>query len=213
VTILVFDSGIGGLSVLREARVLMPEAHFTYVADDAAFSYGDWQQDELRHHIVNLFETLVARFKPELVIIACNTASTLVLEDLRQAFPGLPFVGTVPAIKPAAERTASGLVSVLATPGTVERDYTKELIRSFAGQCHVQLVGSHKLSAMAEAQRPGTTKFLKRSGPVSLNAGKSAPILLCLPARIIRFYPTVSAVWHPGPSTGSTRRKRLPGAP
>ena len=109
-TILVFDSGIGGLTVLREARVMMPDKHFTYVADDLAFPYGDWQAADLRKHIVDLFGKLIARFNPELVIIACNTASTLVLDNLRETFPGLEFVGTVPAIKPAAERTRSGLV-------------------------------------------------------------------------------------------------------
>ena len=84
-------------------------------------------------------------------IIACNTASTLVLEPLRAAFPDMQFVGTVPAIKPAAERTRSGLVSVLATPGTVRRAYTRDLIQSFAAQCHVRLVGSEYLAGLAEA--------------------------------------------------------------
>lgn len=154
-TILVFDSGIGGLTVLREARVMMPDRHFTYVADDAGFPYGDWDEAKLRAHILALFERLIAKFDPELAIIGCNTASTLVLDDLRQAFPQLPFVGTVPAIKPAAERTRSGLVSVLATPGTVKRDYTKELIKEFASQCNVRLVGSHRLAELAEAHISG----------------------------------------------------------
>ena len=154
-TILVFDSSIGGLTVLREARVVMPARHFTYVADDAGFPYGGWSEDDLRDHVVGLFETLIARFSPRLAIIACNTASTLVLNDLRKAFPELPFVGTVPAIKPAAERTSSGLVSVLATPGTVERDYTRDLINSFAQKCEVNLVGSKNLAAMAEAHIGG----------------------------------------------------------
>lgn len=148
--ILVFDSGIGGLTVLREARVLMPERRFVYVVDDAGFPYGSWSEAELRPHIVSLFRQLLGRENPSLVIIACNTASTLVLEDLRQNFPDTPFVGTVPAIKPAAERTQSGLVSVLATPGTVRRAYTRDLIQSFAGSCHVRLVGSDNLAAMAE---------------------------------------------------------------
>src|SRR5690606_14794486 len=88
---------------------------------------------------------------PEIAVIACNTASTLVLGDLRAAFPGTPFVGTVPAIKPAAERTRSGLVSVLATPGTVKRQYTRDLIREWATRCHVRLVGSDRLAGLAEA--------------------------------------------------------------
>ena len=149
--ILVFDSGIGGLTVLREARLLMPERGFIYVADDAGFPYGGWEEGPLKARIVALFGDLLARFDPEAVIVACNTAFTLAGADLRLAFPEMRFIGTVPAIKPAAERTRSGLVSVLATPGTVKRAYTRDLIQSFASQCHVRLVGSENLARMAEA--------------------------------------------------------------
>jgi glutamate racemase len=148
--ILMFDSGIGGLTVLREARVLMPDRRFVYVADDAAFPYGAWDEPALREHILTLFEKLLERFTPEISVIACNTASTLVIDALREAFPGHPFVGTVPAIKPAAERTRSGLVSVLATPGTVKRQYTRDLIRQWATKCHVRLIGSDRLAGLAE---------------------------------------------------------------
>lgn len=149
--ILVFDSGIGGLTVLREARLLIPERGFIYVADDAGFPYGGWEEGPLRARILRLFEDLFARYDPEAVIVACNTAFTLAGADLRQRFPEMRFIGTVPAIKPAAERTRSGLVSVLATPGTVRRAYTRDLIQSFASQCHVRLVGSENLARIAEA--------------------------------------------------------------
>ncbi|MGV3552506.1 glutamate racemase [Rhizobium sp.] len=149
--ILVFDSGIGGLTVLRELRVLMPERNFVYVADDAGFPYGNWAEDELRPRIVSLFGRLIEEYRPEISVIACNTAFTLVGADLRAAYKDHTFVGTVPAIKPAAERTRSGLISVLATPGTVKRAYTRDLIQSFASQCHVRLVGSENLARMAEA--------------------------------------------------------------
>jgi len=149
--VLMFDSGIGGLTVLREARVLMPDRRFVYVADDAGFPYGDWEEEALRARIVELFGRLLAAHRPQIAVIPCNTASTLVLSDLRAAYPDTPFVGTVPAIKPAAERTRSGLVSVLATPGTVKRAYTRDLIQSFANECHVRLVGSQNLARMAEA--------------------------------------------------------------
>lgn len=149
--VLVFDSGIGGLTVLREARVLMPERGFIYVADDAGFPYGGWEEEALTARILALFEKLLADYRPELCIIACNTAFTLAGAALREKFPDMTFVGTVPAIKPAAERTRSGLVSVLATPGTVKRAYTRDLIQSFATQCHVRLVGSENLARMAEA--------------------------------------------------------------
>jgi glutamate racemase len=152
---LFFDSGIGGLSVLREARVLMPDWNFVYVADDAAFPYGAWEEDALRGHITDLFAVLLAQYRPSLSVIACNTASTLAIDHLRKVFPGETFVGTVPAIKPAAERTRSGLVSVLATPGTVKREYTRELIRQYGSKCHVRLVGSNNLAAMAETYMRG----------------------------------------------------------
>ncbi|MDM9621581.1 glutamate racemase [Rhizobium sp. S96] len=155
--VLVFDSGIGGLTVLREARVLMPERGFIYVADDAGFPYGGWEEQALKERVIELFARLLKEHDPEVCIIACNTAFTLVGADLRAAFPQMTFVGTVPAIKPAAERTRSGLVSVLATPGTVKRAYTRDLIQSFAQQCHVRLVGSENLARMAEAYIRGET--------------------------------------------------------
>lgn len=148
--ILFFDSGIGGLSVVKEARVLLPEHPYIYVADDAAFPYGAWEEDALRERLVSLFGQLIGRFRPVLIVIACNTASTLAIADLRAAYPDETFVGTVPAIKPAAERTHSGIVSVLATPGTVKRQYTRDLIGTYAGKCHVRLVGSERLAELAE---------------------------------------------------------------
>ena len=148
-TILVFDSGIGGLSVMREARLLMHDQQFVYVGDDAGFPYGDWEEQALTQRMVGLFQTLMDRFQPRLAIVACNTASTLIMPALRERFT-IPFVGIVPAIKPAAERTASGLITVLATPGTVSRPYTKNLISQFAGKCEVKLVGATQLARMAE---------------------------------------------------------------
>ena len=152
--ILVFDSGIGGLSVLAAARQRLPDARFIYVADDAAFPYGNWEEPALRDHIVALMSSLIAEHRPAAVVIACNTASTLVLPPLRERFP-IPFVGTVPAIKPAAERTKTGVVAVLATPGTMKRDYTRGLIQSFARSCHVRLVGAPELARLAEARMRG----------------------------------------------------------
>lgn len=149
--ILVLDSGVGGLTVLREARVLMPDRRFVYVADDAGFPYGGWEEDGLRARLVELFGRLIEEHEPEICVIACNTASTLALGTLREAYPAMPFVGTVPAIKPAAERSRSGLVSVLATPGTVKRQYTRDLIGQWAGRCRINLVGSMRLASLAES--------------------------------------------------------------
>jgi glutamate racemase len=148
--LLVFDSGVGGLSVAREIRRRLPDAEIVYVADDAGFPYGDWEEAALSNHVVDVIAGLIGRHAPDAVVIACNTASTLVLPPLRARF-AIPFVGTVPAIKPAAEQTRSGLVSVLATVGTMRRDYTRDLIRSFARSCEVRLVGSDRLAPIAEA--------------------------------------------------------------
>lgn len=152
--LLVFDSGIGGLSVLKEIRRRVPAAEILYVADDAAFPYGDWEDDALAAHVVALVGELIGRHRPDAVVIACNTASTLVLPALRAAH-SIPFVGTVPAIKPAAETTRSGVIGVLSTPGTMRRDYTRELIRNFAAGCHVRLVGTFELAPLAEAAMRG----------------------------------------------------------
>ena len=148
--LLVFDSGLGGLTVLAPVAQARPDADLVYVADDACFPYGDLAEAALVARVVGLMEDLVARWRPDLVVIACNTASTLVLEPLRRRFPDLPFVGTVPAIKPAALASRSRLISVLATPGTVRRDYTHGLIREFAGDCEVTLVGARRLAGLAE---------------------------------------------------------------
>ncbi|WP_455478388.1 glutamate racemase [Bartonella sp. B10] len=149
-TLLFFDSGIGGLTILREVQVLVPEAQFIYVADDAGFPYGNWEDSILKNRILKIFINLLTLYNPHLCVIACNTVSTLMMTDLRKKFPHILFVGTVPAIKLAAQQTKSGFISVLATPKTVKRAYTHELINSFADQCHVQLVGSEKLAGFAE---------------------------------------------------------------
>lgn len=149
--ILVFDSGLGGLTVFREIRRLRPEARFTYCADDAVFPYGGLAPEIV---VARVTEVLAAQFglaKPDVVVIACNTASTLVLGPLRALWPEIPFVGTVPAIKPAAEASRSRMISVLATPGTVARDYTAALVRDYGGDCDVNLVGSARLAPLAEA--------------------------------------------------------------
>jgi glutamate racemase len=154
-TILVFDSGLGGLTVLTEVRKARPDARFIYAADDAGFPYGRLDEPTLVARVVAVIERLVARHAPDLVVIACNTASTLVLPHLRERFP-MPFVGTVPAIKPAAGVSKSKRVSVLATPGTVARDYTRGLVDAYAGDCRVTLVGSRRLAGFAEAELGGT---------------------------------------------------------
>ena len=155
-TILVFDSGLGGLTVLREVVAARPDAHFAYVADDAFFPYGHHSEDEIIARVVPLMGELIGTHDPDLVVIACNTASTLVLSHLRAAY-SVPFVGTVPAIKPACAQSRTRRVSVLGTKGTVKREYTKALIRDFAQGCEVTLVGSPELASLAEAELSGAS--------------------------------------------------------
>ncbi|WP_409188124.1 glutamate racemase [Bradyrhizobium sp. RDM4] len=153
-TILVFDSGLGGLTVLREVVAARPDAHYVYVADDAFFPYGHHSEDEIIARVVPLMGELIGTHDPDLVVIACNTASTLVMSHLRAAY-SVPFVGTVPAIKPACAQSKSRRVSVLGTKGTVKREYTHALIRDFAQGCEVTLVGSPELASLAERELGG----------------------------------------------------------
>lgn len=153
--ILVFDSGLGGLTVHDEILRLRPHGHFLYAADDAAFPYGRLAETQVIARVEAVVAFACQTFRPDIVVIACNTASTLVLPHLRARWPDLPFVGTVPAIKPAAEKSRSRLITVLATPGTVARDYTQALIREHASHCRVNLVGSEKLAGIAEAHMRG----------------------------------------------------------
>src|ERR1700748_743996 len=130
-TILVFDSGLGGMTVLREIVATRGDAHYVYVADDAFFPYGHHSEDEIIARVVPLIGELIVAHAPDLVAIACNTASTLVMSHLRERYK-VPFVGTVPAIKPACAKSKTKRVSVLGTKGTVQREYTRGLIRDFA---------------------------------------------------------------------------------
>ena len=152
---LVFDSGLGGLTVLAEIRRLRPDVDIVYVADDAAFPYGRLSDSALISRVEAVMARVVAEQTPDIVVIACSTASTLALPHLRAAHPRLPFVGTVPAIKPAARESQSGLVSVLATRGTIARDYTHDLVRDYAADCEVTLVGSAHLAPIAERAMRG----------------------------------------------------------
>jgi glutamate racemase len=147
--ILVFDSGLGGLTVFREIAAARPDAELVYAADDAFFPYAQHGATALSARVVAIIGDLIQRVCPDLVVIACNTASTLVLPQLRAKY-SVPFVGTVPAIKPACAASKSKRVSVLGTEATIAREYTRKLIRDFAGDCEVTVVGSARLALIAE---------------------------------------------------------------
>src|SRR5438445_10073866 len=152
--LLFFDSGVGGLSVLEPTLKLLPNAPIVYAADSAAYPYGKKSDAELASRVPALLGRLVERFHPRLAVIACNTASTIALEHVRSALD-LPVVGTVPAIKPAAEMSKSRVIGVLGTEATVRQPYVDDLAARFASDCTLIRHGSPELVELAEAKLAG----------------------------------------------------------
>jgi glutamate racemase len=152
--LLFFDSGVGGLSVLAPTRALLPNAPIVYAADSAGFPYGAKSDAELASRVPELLGRLVERFKPRLAVIACNTASTIALDHARAAL-NLPIVGTVPAIKPAAEISKTRVIGVLGTEATVRQPYVDDLAARFAADCTLIRHGSPELVELAEAKLAG----------------------------------------------------------
>ena len=151
---LVFDSGVGGLSVLRPIRALLPTAPIVYLADSAGYPYGTRSAAEIAARVPALLGRASERFDPELIVIACNTASTIALDAVRAALD-LPIVGTVPAIKPAAEQSTTRVIGVLGTEATVRQPYVDRLSAEFASDCTVLRHGSAELVDIAEAKLRG----------------------------------------------------------
>ncbi len=152
--ILIFDSGVGGLSVLRPIRAQLPTAPIVYAADSAGYPYGIKSEAEIASRVPALLGRLAERFDPELIVIACNTASTIALDAVRAALD-LPIVGTVPAIKPAAERSRTRTFGVLGTDATVRQPYVDRLAEQFASDCTILRHGSAELVELAEAKVRG----------------------------------------------------------
>jgi glutamate racemase len=152
--ILFFDSGIGGLSVLGPTLELLPNAPIVYAADSAGFPYGKRTEAEIATRVPALLGRLVERFHPRLAVIACNTASTIALDHARAALD-VPVVGTVPAIKPAAEISKSRVIGVLGTEATVRQPYVDDLAARFAADCTIIRHGSPELVELAEAKLAG----------------------------------------------------------
>jgi glutamate racemase len=152
--LLVFVSGVGGLSVLGQTLKLLPNAPIVYCADRAGFPYGKKSDAELASRIPALLGRLVERYQPRLAVIACNTASTFALDHVRSALD-LPVVGTVPAITPAAERSKSRVIGVLGTEATVRQPYVDDLAARFAADCTIIRHGSPELVELAETKLGG----------------------------------------------------------
>ena len=152
--LLFFDSGVGGLSVLQPARAVLPFAPIVYLADSAGFPYGERTEADIAERVPALLARAVAQYAPRLAVIACNTASTIALDHARAALD-IPIVGTVPAIKPAAELSRTRVIGVLGTQATVRQPYVDDLAARFAADCTVIRHGSPELVALAEAKLAG----------------------------------------------------------
>jgi len=152
--VLVFDSGVGGLSVLDEIRRKIAGCELVYAFDNEAFPYGTKAEEALVIRVDAVLKALINRVAPDIIVVACNTASTLVLPRIRSHFLK-PVVGVVPAIKPAARYSSTRHIGLLGTPGTVQRLYTQQLIDEFAADCTVVRVGSSELVEIAEAKLRG----------------------------------------------------------
>lgn len=151
--ILIFDSGVGGLSVYKEIAKRFPQLDYLYLFDNEAYPYGELDRDILISRVDALVGYFVEQYQIDLVVIACNTASTIVLPTLRSHL-SIPVVGVVPAIKPASS-LANKAIGLIATPATVTREYTHELIRDFAQNKPVEMLGSTRLVDMAEEKLRG----------------------------------------------------------
>ncbi|HSC66081.1 MAG TPA: glutamate racemase [Cellvibrio sp.] len=169
--IMVFDSGVGGLSVAREIQQHLPLNPLVYASDNAFFPYGTKGEEELIARVDQVIDALLQQYPSDILVIACNTASTLTLPHLRGKL-NLPIVGVVPAIKPAALMSNSGVIGLLATPATVARPYTHELIREYAANCQVISLGSSELVQIAERKLRG-----ERIDPAEI--GKITHALMC----------------------------------
>lgn len=190
--VLVFDSGIGGLTVRQELAAQAPRLCIDYAADTGFFPYGDKGDEELRARLPVVARALVEATEPDIFVIACNTASTLALPEVRAALD-IPVVGTVPAIKPAAAISQTRTIGLLATPGTLAREYTANLIHQFAQGVRVVQQGSLELVRLAEAaaagRMPELAEFRAAQAPLFEQEGGEAidtVVLACTHFPLVR---------------------------
>lgn len=159
----IFDSGVGGLPYLESSRELMPGESFVYLADRGGFPYGTKTGEEIRDRVLGIVTSLVRRFAPKAIVIACNTASQAALATVRSVHPGLLVVGTVPAVKPAALRTRGGVIGVMATARAVEDPYLDDLIARHAPDVKVLREAAQDLVAFVEHGFPSSTEAERRA--------------------------------------------------
>ncbi len=177
----VFDSGLGGLSVLREIRLMMPAEDVLYYADNAFCPYGLRDPREIRERTV-LISRLLLEQGAKAIVVACNTASAMAIEHLREIFPGIAFVGLEPAVKPAVKLTRSRRVGVLATPRTVAGERLRWLIETHANGVEVRTVAATGLVELVEAGVLSGEAVTEALGPLldpMLEAGVDVIVLGC----------------------------------
>jgi glutamate racemase len=163
--LLIFDSGVGGLSILQEIHQQYPDCSVFYASDNAAFPYGPKTPEMLVDRVDTVLHQLETITQADIIIVACNTASTVALPRIRERF-SQPVIGVVPAIKPAAAVSHTKTIALLATPGTVNRDYTHTLINEFASDCTIVSVGSSELVELAERKLRGETITQTQLAPI-----------------------------------------------
>ncbi|MHB1295581.1 MAG: glutamate racemase [Anaerolineae bacterium] len=177
----VFDSGVGGLSVVRALREELPGEPILYLADSANCPYGSRPPEEIRRLAEGISRYLVAQ-GCKLIVVACNTASAAALAHLRTTLPDVPFVGMVPAVKPAATQTRSGVVGVLATPGTLGGKLFEEVVDHYATGVRVI---AHSCAGLVEAveagdlDSPATRALLRSCVAPLLREGADTLVLGC----------------------------------
>lgn len=182
--IVFFDSGVGGLPYLEAARQVLPGERFAYYADRAGFPYGGKAKEEVIRLALKATSAIVRHLEPKALVIACNTATELAIQIIRNGHPGLPIVGTVPAIKPAATLSKVRRVAVVATERAVNDPYLLDLAARWAADCHVQRIGDAKLVDFVETRLIGSTQAerldaVRPSIAKALDAGSDIIVLGC----------------------------------
>ncbi|MDH2924793.1 glutamate racemase [Nicoletella semolina] len=181
-TILLYDSGMGGLTVYSSIRQLLPDAHYLYCFDNAYFPYSEKSEGVLVERAVQIVQKIAKNYPIDLVVVACNTASTVVLNALRGEFD-FPIVGTVPAIKPASVLSQTRVIGLLATKGTIARPYVDQLIEQYASDCQIEKIGTTELVELVEEKilkdRVDKEQLAKIVAPWQANSMMDTVILGC----------------------------------
>jgi glutamate racemase len=182
--IVFYDSGVGGLPYLEQARQSLPGEKFLYYADRAGFPYGEKEKAEVIRLALESAGAIVRKLQPRVLVIACNTATELAIHEIRQAHPGLPVVGTVPAIKPAARLSRSRRVAIVATERAVHDPYLLELAERWAPDCQIERIGDGNLVNFVETRLIGSTvaerlAAVRPSVTRALDAGVDVIVLGC----------------------------------